>query len=59
MTIISAPVLETHMRKFSIMLILICGCSGAESELPATEMPIQGIPASLSVSGELQDGKIK
>jgi len=47
------------MRKLSIMLLLICGCSGAEPELAATEMPIPGIPASLSVAGELQDGKIK
>ena len=47
------------MRKFSIMLLLICGCSGAESELPATDMPIRGIPASLSVAGELQDGNIR
>lgn len=47
------------MRKFSIFLLLICGCSGAEPELPATEMPIRGMPASLSVAGELQDGRIK
>jgi hypothetical protein len=59
MTIISALALESPMRKFSIMLLLICGCSGAESELPSTDMPIRGIPASLGVAGELQDGKIK
>ena len=57
MTIIGSPFQEDIMRKLSLLLILICGCSGPESDAPATDTAA-GIPAKLSIPGKLQDKSI-
>ena len=45
------------MHKLLIPMILICGCSGAEPDAPAPDAP-PGIPARLSIPGELEDKAI-
>ena len=51
------------MRTLPILLILICGCSGADSDTPASgtaaiDPAPAGMPAKLSVPGKLQDKNI-
>jgi len=51
------------MRKLSLLLVLICGCSGTESDAPAidtaaTDTRPAGMPAKLSIPGKLQDRNI-
>jgi len=46
------------MRTIQLLLVLICGCSGAESDAPAIDAPAAGMPAKLSIPGKLQDKNI-
>ncbi len=49
------------MRQLSLLLILICGCSGTDApanDAAATDTPAAGMPAKLSIPGKLQDKNI-